>query len=63
MALAIGFSTPPYGANLFVASAIGNVGVEKMIRYLKWMLLANLIVLLIVTFIPSLSLGLVHLIK
>lgn len=63
MALAIGFSTPPYGANLFVASAIGNVGVEKMIRYLKWMLLANLIVLLIVTFIPSLSMGLVHLIK
>lgn len=63
MALAIGFSTPPYGANLFVASAIGNVSVEKMIKYLKWLLLANIIVLLLVTFIPSISMGLLSLIK
>ena len=63
MALAIGFSTPPYGANLFVASAIGNVSVEKMIKYLNWLLLANIIVLLLVTFIPSISMGLLSLIK
>lgn len=63
MALAIGFSTPPYGANLFVASAIGRVSVEKMIKYLKWLLLANLIVLLLVAFIPGISMGLVNLFK
>lgn len=60
MALAIGFSTPPYGANLFVASAISGIKVEKMIKYLKWFLLANLIVLLLVAFLPGLSMGLVN---
>ena len=34
-----------------------------MIKYLKWLLLANIIVLLLVTFIPSISMGLLSLIK
>lgn len=58
MALAIGFSTPPYGANLFVASAISGTPVAKMMKFLKWFLLVNLIVLLLVTFIPQLAMGL-----
>lgn len=61
MALAIGFSTPPYGANLFVASAISGVPVDQMIKYLKWFILANIIVLLLVAFIPGISMGLVNL--
>lgn len=61
MALAIGFSTPPYGANLFVASAIGDVPVEKMFKYLAILIGANVVVLLLVTFIPVLSMGLVSL--
>ena len=36
---------------------------QKMIKYLKWLLLANIIVLLLVTFIPSISMGLLSLIK
>lgn len=61
MALAIGFSTPPYGANLFVASAISGVSIDRMTRYVIPFIIANLIVLLLVTFLPFLSTGLVKL--
>lgn len=61
MALAIGFSTPPYGANLFVASAISGVSIEKMTKYVIPFILANIVVLVLVTFFPTISLGLVKL--
>lgn len=63
MTLATGFSTPPYGANLFVASAIGKVSVERMSKYLVWFILANVAVILLVTFVPSISMTLVNMMK
>lgn len=54
--LSIGFITPPYGANLFIGSAVGKVSMDRIIRYI-WPLIGVLVVvLLIVTYIPQLSL-------
>jgi C4-dicarboxylate transporter DctM subunit len=63
IALAIGFCTPPYGANLFVASAITDLEVTRIAKHALPFLAAMLICLLLVTFIPGLSMGLVHLMK
>ena len=57
MNLAIGFITPPYGANLFIASAVGKMPMEDMIKYI-WPLIGTIvIVLLLTTFVPALSLA------
>ena len=50
MNLAIGFCTPPYGINLFVASAVSGVSMGKMMKYMLWFLLALLIVLILTTY-------------
>lgn len=50
MNLAIGFVTPPYGVDLFVAQAISGVKMGQMFKYIKWFILALLIVLLLFTF-------------
>lgn len=57
--LAIGFITPPYGINLFVASAIAGEKMENIIKNILIFLAALLIVLLLVTYIPYLSLAFV----
>lgn len=54
--LAIGFVTPPYGANLFVASAVGSVSMSRIIKFVMPLILAMLISLLLITLIPELSL-------
>lgn len=53
--LAIGFFTPPVGVNLFVASGISGVRMEVLSRAVLPFLLAMLITLLFLTFIPQLS--------
>ena len=50
MNLAIGFCTPPYGIDLFVASSISGVSIGKMLKYMAWFLLALLIVLMLTTY-------------
>jgi len=59
--LAIGFITPPLGVNLFVASSVGNVKFEKIVVSVLPFLLAMIICLLVITFIPALSLWLPNL--
>ncbi|MDR3331169.1 MAG: TRAP transporter large permease [Synergistaceae bacterium] len=59
--LAIGFVTPPYGANLFVSSAISGINTIEISRNILPMIAAMLICLLLFTFVPSLSMGLVTL--
>ncbi|GBU09286.1 C4-dicarboxylate transport system large permease component [Gammaproteobacteria bacterium] len=54
--LAIGFCTPPLGANLFIASGIANVSIEKITVALWPFLIAMLVMLMLVSYIPSLSL-------
>lgn len=55
MNLAIGFCTPPYGINLFVASAISKVKMESLSKEIMKMIAALIIVLLSVTFITPLT--------
>lgn len=53
--LAIGFCTPPYGINLFVASAISKVKMEILSKEIMKMIFALIVVLLAVTFIKPLT--------
>lgn len=55
MNLAIGFVTPPLGVNLFVASNVGKVPFEKIVKGMIPILIIMLIALLIVTYFPPLS--------
>lgn len=55
MNLAIGFVTPPLGVNLFVASNVGKVSFEKIVKGMIPILIVMLIALLIVTYFPPLS--------
>lgn len=53
--LAIGFCTPPYGINLFVASAISKVKMEILSKEIIKMIAALLVVLLLVTYFPPMT--------
>jgi C4-dicarboxylate transporter DctM subunit len=57
--LMIGLVTPPYGCNLFVASAVAHVKLEEILRYLLPFFIALVAVLLLVTYIPAISMVLV----
>lgn len=54
--LAIGFVTPPVGLNLFVASNIANLRLEKIVRAIIPFLIILIIDVLIISFVPSISL-------
>ena len=56
LALGIGLVTPPVGSVLFVGSAIGRISIEKASKGMVPFYTAMIIVLLLVAFIPSLSL-------
>jgi len=55
MNLAIGFVTPPLGVNLFVASTVGKVPFEKIIKAMIPIILTMIIALLIVIYFPPIS--------
>ncbi len=61
--LAIGFVTPPYGANLFVASAVGDVPFAKVAKNAIPLVLTMIVVLLLVTYVEPLSMTLVRLVS
>ena len=54
--LAIGFVTPPLGVNLFVASSISAVKIEDIIKKVLPFIVAFIIALILITFIPQISL-------
>ncbi|SDJ10445.1 TRAP transporter large permease [Salimicrobium halophilum] len=56
--LAIGFVTPPVGVNLFVASTVGKVKFERIVTGIVPFLVAMIIALLLITYIPQLSMWL-----
>lgn len=56
--LIIGLVTPPVGVCLFVASNIGKISLAKISRAICPFLIANLIVLLLVTFVEPITLWL-----
>ena len=57
--LAIGFVTPPLGANLFMAAQIGGVSVERLSRAVVGWICVMIGALLVITFVPWISLILV----
>jgi C4-dicarboxylate transporter DctM subunit len=61
--LAIGFITPPYGINLFVASAISGESIEGISKQILPFVFANVVCLMLFTYVPSVSLGLVELLR
>lgn len=56
--LCIGNVTPPVGNTLFVAIKVGNTTLAKTMPYMLWYYFAILIGLLLVTYVPFLSIGL-----
>lgn len=54
--LAIGLFTPPVGVNLYVACGIGKISLEDISKGIVPCLIAELVVLLLVTYIPAISL-------
>jgi tripartite ATP-independent transporter DctM subunit len=56
--LAVGLVTPPVGMCLNVASAISNLGIGAIFRGAMPFLLANIITLILITYIPQLILWL-----
>jgi TRAP-type C4-dicarboxylate transport system permease large subunit len=59
----IGLITPPVGSVLFVGCAIGKIGIGQALRSIWPFYLAALAVLLVVTFVPQLSLWLPALLR
>ena len=53
--LCIGNITPPVGNTLFVGCKVGNVKLEEVIKHMLPFYVAIIIVLLLVTFIPGMS--------
>ena len=56
--LCIGTITPPVGTTLFVGVKVGKVKIETVFKQLLWYFAAIIIVLMLVTYIPQLSLWL-----
>lgn len=56
--LAIGFITPPLGINLFVAARVGDVKLEVVIKGIVMFILAMIFCLLLITYIPAISMTL-----
>jgi tripartite ATP-independent transporter DctM subunit len=59
----LGLVTPPVGSVLFVGAAIGKIGIGQAIRTIWPFWLAGLAVLLVVAYVPALSLWLPALLK
>ncbi len=56
--LCIGNITPPVGNTLFVAIKVGRSSLSKVMPYMLWYYVAILIGLLLVTYVPFLTMGL-----
>jgi tripartite ATP-independent transporter DctM subunit len=56
--LVIGLTTPPVGVCLFVASSIGNISLERISKACLPFILVSFLVLMLVTYVPEVSLWL-----
>ncbi|OEH56282.1 C4-dicarboxylate ABC transporter permease [Oceanobacillus sp. E9] len=61
--LAIGMVTPPLGLNLFVVSKIGKVRIDHLTKGLIPFYIAILISLIVITYVPSITMSLVEWMK
>lgn len=60
--LAIGMCTPPVGATLFAGCAVGKIKMEDCVKGILPFYLAMIVVLMLITYIPAISLTLPNLI-
>ncbi len=56
--LALGMITPPFGVNLFAACTVARVSLDKIIRHLVPFVGVVLACLMVITYVPALSLAL-----
>ena len=56
--LAMGMITPPFGVNLFAACTVARISLDRIVGHLLPFVGVILVCLLIITYVPSLSLGL-----
>jgi C4-dicarboxylate transporter DctM subunit len=56
--LALGMITPPFGVNLFAACTVARVPLEQVIKYLVPFVLVIITCLMLISYIPTISLGL-----
>ena len=61
--LALGLFTPPVGATLFVASKIARIGILPITRAMGPLFLVSLIALLLVTYVESIPMALVRMLR
>ena len=54
--LALGMITPPLGVNLFAACTVANLRVEKIIPQLIWFVLTVFAALMVITYVPAITL-------
>jgi C4-dicarboxylate transporter, DctM subunit len=54
--LALGMITPPFGVNLFAACTVAKISLDRIIPYLLPFVLVILGCLMVVTYVPELSL-------
>lgn len=62
MNLALGMITLPLGVNLFAACTVADLPVEKIIPQLIWFVLTVFAALMVITYVPAISLAPVQLI-
>ncbi|MET4128993.1 TRAP transporter large permease [Roseovarius sp. MBR-6] len=60
--LALGMITPPLGVNLFAACAVADLPVERIIPQLAWFVLTVFGALMIITYVPAITLWPVELV-
>jgi C4-dicarboxylate transporter, DctM subunit len=58
--LSIGLYTPPFGLNLFASHAIFDVGIGQIYRGVMPFVLINFVTLLVITYVPAISMVLVR---
>ena len=56
--LALGMITPPFGVNLFAACTVAKISLDRIIVHLIPFVLVILACLMVITYVPGLSLGL-----
>ena len=61
--LAIGFCTPPLGVNLFVASGISEISIERLTRAILPFFIGMIALLLLISYVPIVSLWLPQFLK
>ena len=57
--LALGLCSPPYGCNLFVGIAVAKIKMQDMFKWIIPFFILGVIMVLIITFVPAISLVLV----